>query len=333
MSDSNSMTDDEAAELAQQLTEDAYAALENGEGARVAEICAELRVMHYSSCFEIEALLALDQNQPARALEVLDEGVEAVPDLWSLWQLKGNILSDGGQFEAALEAYERAGEIEDADQGALCLNRATAMWREGRAKAALREIEAHEFANAALDLQWRRDALQLNLWAQLKRCDEVKQRAAQLFAQQEDLELEPDEAAQVSVAFSQIGWALKGCDELENARDWADAALEIDRTNGQALLLRREATPDLPLADKTFRVMLSGEIEDESDGEIKGFYTPLLAVAADADGAQKLALEFESAYHQTPITVEEIERIGVCERQPICVYQVDAYFLFPLDEN
>ena len=180
-------------------------------------------------------------------------------------------------------------------------------------------------------MAWRKDSFQLKFCAELKRCYEFGQRAAQLFSQQEDLELEPDEAAQVSVAFSQIGWALKGCEQLEGARNWADAALEIDRTNGQALLLRREATPGLPLADKTFRVMLTGEIEDE--GEIKGFYTPLLAVAADADGAQKLALEFESAYHETPVTVEEIERIGVCERQPICVYQVDAYFLFPLDEN
>ena len=329
MSQSNSMTDEEAAQLAEKLTEDAYAALENGEGARVAEICGELRVMHYSSCFEIEALLALDQGLPARALEVLDEGVEAVPDLWSLWQLKGNILSDGGQFEAALEAYERAAEIDDADKGALCLNRATAMWREGRVKAALRELEAGEFEGASLDLRWRRDALQLNLWAQLKRCDEVQTRAAQLFAQQEDLELEPDEAAQLSVAFSQIGWALKSCEQLPGARAWAEAALEIDRTNGQALLLRRESTPDLPLADKTFRVMLSGTIED--DGETKGFYTPLSVVAPDADVAQQLALEFESSYHEAPLQVEEIERIGVCERQPICVYQVDAYLLLPLD--
>lgn len=331
MSQSNEMTDDEAVQHAQQLTEDAFAALETGEGARVAQICAELRVMHYSSCFEIEALLALDQNQPARALEVLDEGVEAVPDLWQLWQLKGNILSDGGQFEAALEAYERAGEIEDADKGALCLNRATAMWREGRAKAALREVEAGEFEDATLDLKWRKDALQLGLWADLKRCDEVRERAAQLFAEQEDLELEPDEAAQLSVAFSQIGWALKSCEQLPGALDWAQAALEIDRTNGQALLLRREATPGLPFADKTFRVMLSGEIEE--GGEMMGFYTPLSVVAPDADKAQQLALEFEAPRHESPIKVEEIERISVCESQPICVYQVEPYFLFSPDED
>ena len=325
------MTDQEAADYAQQLTEEAFAALEAGEGARVAQICAELRVMHYSSCFEIEALLALDQNQPAQALETLDEGLEAVPDLWQLWQLKGNILSDGGQFEAALQAYERAAEIEDADKNALCLNRATAMWREGRAKAALREIEAHEFKDAALDLSWRRDALQLGLWADLGRCDEVQTRAAVLFADQEDLELEPEDAAPVSVAFSQIGWALHGCKQLPNARAWADAALEIDRTNSQALLLRREATPNLPLADKTFRVILSGQIE--ADGETMGFYTPLCAVAADGDGAQQLALEFEAPRHESPLKVEEIERIGVCERQPICVYQVESYFLFALDED
>ena len=329
MSQNQEMTDQQAADHAQQLTEDAYAALETGQYQMVAQICAELRVMHYSSCFEIEALLALDQNQPARALEVLDEGVQAVPDLWQLWQLKGNILSDGGQFEAALQAYERAGEIEDADKGALCLNRATAMWREGRAKAALREVEAGEFADAALELSWRRDALILGLWADLKRCDEVQARAAVLFAQQEDLELEPDEAALLSVAFSQIGWALKGCEQLPNARDWADAALEIDRTNGQALLLRRESTLDLPLADKTFRVVIGGQIE-EGD-ETMSFYTPLLVVAPDGDKAQQLALEFESSYHESEIKVEEIERIGVCERQPICVYQVESYALFPLD--
>ena len=325
------MTDQEAADHAQQLTEDAFAALEAGEGARVAQICAELRVMHYSSCFEIEALLALDQGLPAQALETLDEGLEAVPDLWQLWQLKGNILSDGGQFEAALQAYERAAEIEDADKNALCLNRATAMWREGRAKAALREIEAHEFKDAALDLSWRRDALQLGLWADLGRCDEVQTRATVLFAQQEDLELEPEDAAPLSVSFSQIGWALHGCNQLPGARDWAEAALEIDRTNGQALLLRREATPGLPLADKTFRVLVRGVAAFEA--EAMGFITPIFVVAPDADHAQQLALEFESAYHETPVGVDEIERIGICERQPICIYEVQGYIYFPLDEN
>ena len=59
---------EEAARQAEELTAEAFEALENGQGTRVAEICAELRVMHYSSCFEIEALLALDQGLPrARA--------------------------------------------------------------------------------------------------------------------------------------------------------------------------------------------------------------------------------------------------------------------------
>ncbi len=333
MSETNdNLTPEEAAAQAEELTAAAFEALEAGQGTRVAEICAELRVMHYSSCFEIEALLALDQNQPARALEVLDEGLEAVPELWSLWQLKGNILSDGGQFDAALEAYERAGEIEDADKGALCLNCATAMWREGRAKAALREIEAHEFGDATLEVKWRKDALQLNLWAELKRCDEVQERAAQLFAEQDDLELEPDEAAQISVAFSQIGWALKGCEQLPHARDWADAALEIDRTNGQALLLNRDATPDLPFADKTFRVLVRGIAQFEEE-EASGFITPIFVVAPDADVAQNLALDFESSYHENPVGVDEIERIGICPPQPICVYEVQGYIYFPTEEN
>ena len=317
---------------AEQLTQDAFAALEAGHYDRVLELTAQLRALKFSSCFEIEALLHLDQNQPVRALQILDEGTGAVPDLWLLWQLKGNVLSDLKRFDEALQAYDAALPLEGADAGSLRLNRATALWRQGRAKAALREVEAAPLENQNLDVRWRLEALQLGLWAELKRCDEVKARAQTLYQEQEDLEVEPDEAGQLSVAFSQIGWALLGCENGDGARAWAGAALEVDRTNTQALLLRRDSAPDLPQADKTFRVMLAGQAEDEN-GEVLGFYTPLQIVAPDAERAQKLALEFESPRWQTPIRVEECARTGVCERQPSCVYQVDGYFFFPLDEE
>ena len=321
---------DEAARQAEQLTAEAFEALENGQGTRVAEICAELRVMHYSSCFEIEALLALDQGLPARALEVLDEGLAVVPELWQLWQLRGNILSDGGDWDEALESYKRALNLEGADVNSLRLNRATALWRAQRIELALDEI-ARTDGNSkqmSVSLGWRLQATRLALWGEQNRCDEVTARAAQLWDDQEELEIDEDEAAPLSVAFSQIGWALFNCEQPQLARDWARAALEVDRANGQALLLAREATPNLPLGDATWSIVLRGRTETE-DGPT-GFITTILAVAPDVAVAEQLAIEFEAPRWEQEVTVEESERIGACDAQPSCIYQVQGYVLVPL---
>ena len=320
-------------EEAESLTQEAFAALEAGHYDLVLELTAQLRALQFSSVFEIEALLYLDQNQPMRALQILDEGTQAVPDLWLLWQLKGNVLSDLKRFDDALESYDRALPLEGADIGSLRLNRATAMWRDGRVKAALREVEANDdnTDEANVHLRWRLEAVRLGLWGELGRCDEVEARAAALFEEQQDLEVESDEAGEISVAFSQIGWALMGCEKTEMAGDWAQSALEVDRSNGQALLLARDTTPDLPVADKTFQVMLEGRWQDNETGEKPlGFFTTLYLVAADAEAAQLQALLFESPRWEHPLKVEECEPIGDCELQPCCIYAVEGYNFYPL---
>ncbi len=326
----------QAAQHAQQLTEEAFTALEEGRGARVAEICAELRVMHYSSCFEIEALLALDQGLPARALEVLDEGLQVVPELWQLWQLRGNILSDGGQWDEALESYERALPLDGADTNSLRLNRATALWRMEQLDEALEEISQTDgtVQDATVSLCGRLQAVRVALWAEQGQCDEAAERAAELWDEQQELEVDEEEAAPLSVAFSQIGWALLRCGQPQRARDWAKAALEVDRTNGQALLLARESTPDLPLGEATFRVVLAGQTEGDEENEDgpTGFYTTLLAVAPDEAIAQQLAIEFEAPRWESKVEVEESGRIGACDSQPSCIYEVQGYVLFPLED-
>ena len=326
------LTAEEAARQAEELTAEAFEALENGQGTRVAEICADLRVMHYSSCFELEALLALDQGLPARALEVLDEGLGVVPELWPLWQLRGNILSDGGKWDAALESYERALALDGADVNSLRLNRATALWRAQKIEEALGEIARTDGSSEemSVSLEWRLQAVRLALWSETHRCEEVDARAAQLWDEQEELEIDEDEAPPLSVAFSQLGWALFNCGQIERAREWSGAALEVDRANGQALLLARESTPDLPMGAAMFRVVLRGQTESEDD--LVGFVTTLFAIAPDVAVAEQLALEFEAPRWKCDIKVEESERIGSCESQPSCIYEVDGYVLVPLED-
>lgn len=335
MSESNDiLTAEEAARQAEELTAQAFEALENGQGTRVAEICADLRVMHYSSCFEIEALLALDQGLPSRALEVLNEGLGVVPDLWQLWQLRGNILSDGGKWDEALESYKRALELDGADVNSLRLNRATALWRSQKIEEALNEVARTDGSSRemSVSLFWRLQAVRLALWSESNRCDEVEERAAQLWDDQEELEIDEDEAPPLSVAFSQIGWAQFNCGQIERAREWAGAALEVDRANGQALLLTRESTPNLPLGEQMFRVVLRGQTETE-DGPT-GFTTTILAIAPDVAAAEQLAIEFEAPRWDAKVEVKESERerIGSCDSQPSCIYEVGGYVLVPLKD-
>ena len=239
-------------------------------------------------------------------------------------------MSDGGQWEEALDSYKRALALEDADVNSLRLNRATALWRAQKIEEALNEI-ARTDGNSkemSVSLGWRLQATRLAMWAESGRCDEVTERAAGLWEDQEEVEIDEDEAAPLSVAFSQIGWALFNCEQPELARDWAKAALEVDRANGQALLLTREATPNLPLGTATFSVDLRGQTETE-DG-LTGWLTTLLAIAPDVAVAEQLAIEFEAPRWDKNVEVESSERIGSCEAQPSCIYEVQGYVLVPL---
>src|SRR5690349_2822394 len=88
------------------LEGEAYDALERGEWDAAEAIAAKLLAMQWSGGFEIAALAAQGRGDLARAASVLEEGVEKVPSVGSLWHLLGVIRSDLGRFDAALEAFD-----------------------------------------------------------------------------------------------------------------------------------------------------------------------------------------------------------------------------------
>ncbi len=235
------MSENHSMEEAESLTFAAYDALENDEYERALELSAQLRAMEYSSCFVIEGLVYRQRGEFEAALERLEEATRNVPDLWILWQLKGDTLFDLERFDEAFEAFDHALALEDEDAEVfeLRLNSATALWRAKRFDQALRQIAETDDSidEASLLMRWRLEGVRVSLWSELERCEEVETRAAQLWDEQIDLEIDEDEAPDFAIALAHIGWALFYCQNSEGARKWVNVALEVDEDNAQAQLL------------------------------------------------------------------------------------------------
>jgi len=104
------------------------------------EIGIALEGRRYSGGFEMQALALADLGRRPEAIEVLERGVETVPDVWLLWQLLGNYRSDEGDYEGAFAAYERASACE-CDRMSLDYNHGNALARAGRLEEARAKLE------------------------------------------------------------------------------------------------------------------------------------------------------------------------------------------------
>src|SRR4051794_39294529 len=104
----------DAEEIVQRLIFEGFGALEIGEYERALRAARELREHDHSAAYEMEARARWGLEDYDQAIEVLQRGVEAVPDLFILWDYLASYLSDEGKYEEALQAYYRSRECPDA---------------------------------------------------------------------------------------------------------------------------------------------------------------------------------------------------------------------------
>jgi tetratricopeptide (TPR) repeat protein len=323
-------------------TERAFEALSAGNLKEAEKLAAQLKDVHYSSCFEIRALVELRRERPDAAIEVLREGVEAAPAVWLLWQLLGNTLSDRGDYDEAMRCYESALQLDlDEDsRGSLEFNRATLLSRQERGDEALEVVRQLERLDAMPPYwQWRIRALELSILSDLGQSDELIEKAQELRDVLEAVDW-VDEAFSyfdsLLVAWKQGGFALLRDERFLEAREWATRALVIDRTDADALQLLRTSDPDAPTADRYYYVMLEGDWQDENseDNEVEeGFFTTLEVIARSEEEAVELALQFESPRWETPLKVNEVEFGDECDFTAIGLWGANEYHTFPKDDD
>src|SRR5579885_2685525 len=121
----------------ERLIFEGFGALEIGEYERALRAARELREMDHTAAFEIEARARWGLEDHERAITVLEEGVEAAPDLYVLWDYLASFLSDEGRYEEALQSYYRSKECSDAPSEAVDFNIAVIYARQGRHERAL----------------------------------------------------------------------------------------------------------------------------------------------------------------------------------------------------
>jgi tetratricopeptide (TPR) repeat protein len=119
----------------------AYAALDAGEHDAAEALGGRLLELGWSGGFEVLGLAASGRGDHARACAILRDGVQAVPASAALWHLLGVACSDAGDYEAALEAFERALSSEGANLVAVRFNRAIAHERARVYDRALEDLE------------------------------------------------------------------------------------------------------------------------------------------------------------------------------------------------
>jgi tetratricopeptide (TPR) repeat protein len=106
------------------LTKKGYQYVDEGEYEKALEIAKKLEKLRFSSTFEIAGLAYAGLDNLEEAVNVLKEGVEAAPDVWSNWQLLGNYLSDLEHFEEAEKVYQHALKCPEVDKSSIALNQA-----------------------------------------------------------------------------------------------------------------------------------------------------------------------------------------------------------------
>jgi tetratricopeptide (TPR) repeat protein len=339
----------------------ASAALRAGDFDGARELSARLLELRHPGHFEIEALLLLEEGEAARAIEVLREGVRRAPEAWVLQQLLGNALSDVGDYDGALQSYERAAELPGADASMLLFNRSIVLSRAARHAESLQVLESIGAAeiDARNELRAHVAPHRLRVLEEMGRCDEVLEEAATLRLWLETLhpigsEGEPEESVHpralrlehLGQAWAMGAMALDACEQFDEAREWARQALQADRCCEDALLLLRELTTNAPTAAQFWNVTLEGdwiadsdeseEADEESQETKSGFFTTFAVVARDADEARNLALAMEEPHWPTPLRVEECEVVGACDEQAVGVTQASPYMVFerhPEDEK
>ncbi|RYX85243.1 tetratricopeptide repeat protein [bacterium] len=324
---------------APEMTRRAFAALNAGDLESAQTLALRLRDLAYSSHFELQALIHLDKGEIQQAIDVLREGVENAPDIWLLWQLLGNCLSDNNEFEESMDCYNRALELDldEEDRASVIYNQATVLSRLGREEEALALLDPlaeQDLADYPF-LQLNVEVLRLDIWSTSDRCDDVALQASRIEGVLRSVEREPeDDFRALSHVWSRGAFTLIRCGFTQRAQAWAKESLEIYVANSQALDILRLSNPDAPLAKRHFHVLLEG-IEDSYEGieESQGFFISYLVVARDANEAQSLALAMETPRHQTKPKVSECKFIDKCDKTPIGVYEVGPYSCFPPDSE
>jgi tetratricopeptide (TPR) repeat protein len=322
-------------ERADRLMSEAFEALEMGEPKSALKIAKELKRMRYSGCFEIQALAYADLGKRTKAIKVLRDGTERCPDVWLLWQLLGNNLSDEDRFEEAFEAYEKGLNADQADLASLSANYAIALIRSGemvRARERIRPfLEAPGFHEIEGSLRARILAVELEALRKSGDCDA----AVACFEGIGNACFGDHAGAELSMCWSEYAHSLLELGRRDEAEKAAIRAAWFDSWNETALWLLREVRRK-PTDTETnqYRLVVEGdwcESTDHANDKLKGFFASYSVCADNEEEALSFVAELQpDQVRNLRISKADLETKTT---EPKGVHSTGDHNLYPKEEN
>lgn len=267
----------------------------------------------HTSGFEIEAMAKWELNERDEAIALLREGTGVAPSVTRLWHWLGSYLSDTGEYDAAIEAFERSSTCPGADVGLELFNLAIVHNRKGDAAAALEVIDREMAQAAELPPAEYWFDLRTSALLKLKRWDEAEEAADAGLSILEQTE-EPGEAehelcGRLFFHKAEANWA-GGTGDVAAAREYAVQSWRMYPRRPEPLALVREIDGLRSERAKEWRLNVFCEPSDASRAEgTAGYFLPAWAIADTAEEAMSFLAALEPEQLGTPVSIEEQESI------------------------
>jgi tetratricopeptide (TPR) repeat protein len=287
--------------LLEELADRGFAALNAEEPAEALEIGRTLAQAGHIVGYELQALALGDLERPDEAVAVLRRAVEQSPGDWRPRRMLGNLLSDLGRYDDALEAFEAALGCPGVDAAAVQCNASVCLARADRPYEALQRLEGVDdpaywlragVQRARLCIELERYGEALNLAERLR--DELTDRLSNGAETGGDGEaddaLDADEPGYLLATLAVARWRATG--EREAAVADARAALDYDPVNEGALWAWRELHDRRPSGVSGLSLIVHGT-GAAPDGTAAEFLQRFEVMAAGPEAALELIREIE----------------------------------------
>ncbi len=305
----------------EKLLRSGFDALKDGNLKLAFKMARKLEEAGHSACFELAALAHEEAGEVDDALRVLERGISLAPQVWILWQLRGNLLSDLDRFEEARSAYRQGLRLEGSDHSSLSYNLALVLYRSGsliEAREALANVKGKETELPKL-------ALEVGLDLAEGKHQDAEDKARAALDRTRESEADPVALAALHVHLGEVFLARDAPDE---ARVEGMKAIEIDPVNHGAFALLREVDEPVVEEAKSFEILLEGVLRSAPE---VGFYKSYQVRAMDAEAALGKLMAFEALADPESLQVEETEELGFDLGERTGVYASSGYTFFDRD--
>lgn len=322
-------------ERMERLMDEAFEALDRREPKQALKIGMTLNRQRYSGGFEVQALAYADLGQTPKAIKILQDGTVKCPDVWQLWQLLGNYLSDEERYQEAYKAYENGLGTDKAYSESLNLNYAIALLRSGDSVKARKRINpilvSSGFEQLDGSLRARILTVELEALRKLGDCDA----AIACFKTVENKNFGDDAEEELSMLWTEYAQSLFEVNRPDDAEKAAIEAARLNRQNEDALFILRESRRK-PVDSETslYRLVVEGgwsELSDSSD-QLPVAFIATYDVCADNEHE---ALRFVAEIQPDEVKNLRIDEAKLVEtlRQPKGVYSAGYYMLYDEEES